>query len=145
MTGKNKMNKTEKTVRIEKSDDPFPLNDEDIEFSDTARLVKKKYTGLIPIKRSTYIKIILPNKHNKIIELGDSLLTLGRSPECSIQLSLPNISRKHTSLFFSNDEYHIEDLDSTNGTYVNGIKVVNCVLRDKDQIDIGSAKIIFYE
>ena len=32
-----------------------------------------------------------------------------------------------------------------NGTYVNGIRVLKCILRNNDQIDIGEAKIVFIE
>ena len=39
----------------------------------------------------------------------------------------------------------MEDMNSTNGVYVNGVRVVKCVLRDNDQIEMGGVKIIFKE
>jgi pSer/pThr/pTyr-binding forkhead associated (FHA) protein len=55
------------------------------------------------------------------------------------------ISRRHAQITFRNEEYHLEDLGSTNGTYVNGIKIVKCILRNNDQIDIGGVKMLFTE
>lgn len=48
-------------------------------------------------------------------------------------------------LTFRNEGYPLEDLGSTNGTSVNGIKVERCVLRTNDQIDIGGVKVLFSE
>jgi pSer/pThr/pTyr-binding forkhead associated (FHA) protein len=58
---------------------------------------------------------------------------------------LTSVSRKHARITYYNEEYHVEDLDSTNGVYVNGIKVARCILRDQDQIEIGKVKILFSE
>jgi pSer/pThr/pTyr-binding forkhead associated (FHA) protein len=77
--------------------------------------------------------------------LGERAVVIGRSAECDIQLEVQNVSRKHASVFFHNEEYLIEDLESTNGVFVNGIKVVKCVLRNNDQIEIGGVKLVFNE
>ncbi len=47
--------------------------------------------------------------------------------------------------FLHNEEYLIEDLGSKNGVFVNGIRVVKCILRNSDQIDIGGVKLVFRE
>ena len=39
----------------------------------------------------------------------------------------------------------IEDMGSTNGCFVNGIRVTRCVLREGDVVEIGEAKFYFYE
>ena len=56
-----------------------------------------------------------------------------------------NVSRKHALITFRRNEYWLEDLDITNGTYINGIKIAKCVLRNNDQIDIGGVKMYFNE
>lgn len=45
-----------------------------------------------------------------------------------LNLNLNSVSRKHARIFLRKEEYHIEDLHSTNGTYVNGVRVVKCIL-----------------
>ena len=39
----------------------------------------------------------------------------------------------------------IEDLESTNGLFVNGVKVVRCALRNNDQIELGGVRLLFNE
>jgi pSer/pThr/pTyr-binding forkhead associated (FHA) protein len=77
--------------------------------------------------------------------LGQRPVVIGRSTECDIQLEVQNVSRKHARVLFQNEEYLIEDLESTNGVFVNGIKTVKCVLRNNDQIEIGGVKLLFNE
>lgn len=79
------------------------------------------------------------------MELGSEEITIGRSPEATIQLPLKNISRIHARVYRMDEEYLVEDLDSTNGTYLNNVRIVRSVLRDNDQIEIGEARLLFLE
>jgi pSer/pThr/pTyr-binding forkhead associated (FHA) protein len=71
------------------------------------------------------------------VELDRPHLTLGRSQQCDLWLSLPDVSRQHGRLFFSNGEWVIQDCGSLNGVFVNGEKVARMTLRVGDQIRIG--------
>lgn len=114
-------------------------------FTTTVELPHDTFMGNIPPRQRAFFEIIGPGEKTKVIELGEGEVFIGRNPDCGIRLKPRNISRRHSRVFFRNEEYHIEDLDSTNGTYVNGIKIVKCVLRDHDQIEIGGIKILFNE
>jgi len=70
---------------------------------------------------------------------------IGRSSECHIVLLHKEVSRKHATVLFKNEEYQLKDLDSKNGVYLNGIKVLQCTLRNGDQISLGGFVITFYE
>lgn len=111
----------------------------------TAQLSTKKLIAEIQIKQQAFLEIISSSKDNKLFELGEGEVTIGRSPACRLRLPSKNVSRKHARIFFRNDEYYIEDLGSTNGTYVNGIRVVKCALRKNDLIYIGGVRILFNE
>jgi hypothetical protein len=50
-------------------------------------------------------------------------LTIGRRPTCDIRLDFDNISGKHCQLRFVSGVWHVRDLNSTNGTTVNGQRV----------------------
>ena len=63
-----------------------------------------------------------PNK-GKIFDLVNDVYTIGRSPDSDIQIMDNTISRNHLKIFRKNNEYFIEDLDSKNGTFVNGERV----------------------
>jgi pSer/pThr/pTyr-binding forkhead associated (FHA) protein len=141
----NLMPKTDdKTLNSNNAFDTFP-SDEESGLDTTAHLSKKMLVGEIPIKQQAFLEIIGRSKGNKLIELGEEEIIIGRSPVCQLRLSSKNVSRKHARIFFRNDEYYIEDLGSINGTYVNGIKVVKCALRKNDLIYVGGARILFNE
>lgn len=48
---------------------------------------------------------------------------IGKSPECDIVVDRPTVSGQHCRLVKINDQYFLDDLNSTNGTYVNGMTV----------------------
>lgn len=56
--------------------------------------------------------------------LTESSYTVGKDAQCDIAVqNNPTVSRKHARIFWHDDAYFIEDLGSTNGTYVNGEKL----------------------
>lgn len=65
--------------------------------------------------------------------------------QCGIYLRDPNVSRRHAELSFDGSNWHIVDLNSTNGTLVNDIDVDECVLRDGDLITVGLVNLEFRE
>ena len=113
--------------------------------STTTKLSRDTFVEGISVKQRACLEILGIDKENRIIELGEEDVIIGRIPECGICLSIENVSREHARVIFRNEEYFVEDLGSTNGTYVNGIKIVKCVLRNSDQINIGGVKILFTE
>ena len=67
------------------------------------------------------------------------IVTIGRKNDNSIVLSDQHVSSNHARFVIKNNILFIEDLNSTNGTYVNGKKVEGKVkLFGKDEIKIGS-------
>ena len=70
-------------------------------------------------------------------EIAQAPLTLGRSPECTIQLADDSVSRQHCRVSPGPDGVVLVDNGSTNGTYVNGTAVSARHLRDGDRIQVG--------
>lgn len=71
-------------------------------------------------------------------------MTIGRSPECQVPLTDPYASSYHARIFFQDGGIFIEDLGSTNGTFVNGIRVSDpLALEDGAQIQIGQTTLEF--
>src|SRR5215472_687916 len=68
---------------------------------------------------------------------------LGRSTDCQLQVDDDGISRRHARVGIDqNGQFRVVDLGSTNGTYVNGVRVDAVVLRDGDKIQIGSNTVL---
>lgn len=61
-------------------------------------------------------------------------VTLGRSPDCDIHVDAPGLSRLHARLMPTDDGVIVEDLESTNGTFVNDQRVRRHKLRIGDEV-----------
>lgn len=59
---------------------------------------------------------------------------IGRSPECDMVLEATTISARHARIVRRGDQYELQDLQSTNGTFVGGAKIVSQKLRADDRI-----------
>ncbi|WP_223643909.1 DUF4388 domain-containing protein [Corallococcus sp. EGB] len=66
-------------------------------------------------------------------------IVVGRSSELDMVLVEDMVSRKHAKILFSDGAITIEDLGSTNGTFVNGEKVKQAKLKEGDRILIGTS------
>jgi adenylate cyclase len=86
-------------------------------------------------------------KDNKQFEYeAGYFCTIGRLDENSIQLLDELVSKRHAAIFKKGEAYYVKDLNSRNGTFVNGKQLTDTILiNNGDVIDVGHAKIIFSE
>ncbi|NOZ12923.1 MAG: FHA domain-containing protein [Acidobacteria bacterium] len=73
----------------------------------------------------------------QVFEIRESPVTIGRS-DCDIELDDPECSRKHAELSIQANGVYLKDLESTNGTFMDGIRITEVKLKDKDEFRIGS-------
>lgn len=66
-------------------------------------------------------------------------MLVGRSGDVQIVLSEDMVSRRHARIAYDGQKITIEDLGSTNGTFVNGEKIKRCDLKEGDRVLIGSS------
>jgi ABC transport system ATP-binding/permease protein len=66
-----------------------------------------------------------------------SIKTLGRSPGAEFIVDAALVSRLHCQLTATPDRLRVKDLDSTNGTFVNGRRVQNAELHEGDTLTVG--------
>jgi len=72
------------------------------------------------------------------------ILTIGRHSECDLEIASPLVSREHAKLYFNPTGAVIEDLNSTNGTFVNGKKLTGRTqLKQGDSVAIASYVFLF--
>jgi hypothetical protein len=76
-------------------------------------------------------------------EITSPKVVVGRSRTCDVRLTDVNVSRRHAEIRQEGTTYWIIDLDSMNGTVVNGRRVERERLRDGDKIVLGSTEIVF--
>ena len=69
--------------------------------------------------------------------LPGSIKTVGRAPRADFVVDAPLVSRLHCRLTLQADGLLVEDLESTNGTFVNGERVTKLVMRSGDALRVG--------
>ena len=69
------------------------------------------------------------------IDLGG--VVLGRSPDCDVVIKDFGVSRHHAKVIVDGGQCRLVDLNSKNGTHVNGVPVPEAILKDGDQVALG--------
>jgi ABC transport system ATP-binding/permease protein len=92
-----------------------------------------------------YVRCTPPGQPAKIISLINEVTVIGRSVQCDIPVpSDTNCSRRHCQIRKWAGKFLVEDLQSHNGTFVNGAKVAkDHELADGDLISIGDTTVMF--
>ncbi len=80
----------------------------------------------------------------KMVLLQTGSVVLGRSEDADIVINDEGISRKHLKLHYNSGKTIATDLNSTNGTYVNGERITTFTLTHEDKIQISSSTMIKY-
>ncbi|MEZ4380291.1 MAG: adenylate/guanylate cyclase domain-containing protein [Nannocystaceae bacterium] len=91
-------------------------------------------------------KLILIGGDHPVEHILSSFNTLGRHPDNSIQVLDRIVSKEHSRITLGPDgRYVIRDVGSLNGTYVNGERVSECVMKSGDHISLGNTTYRFVE
>jgi pSer/pThr/pTyr-binding forkhead associated (FHA) protein len=72
-------------------------------------------------------------------------VVVGRSKDCAVQIGHESLSRRHARIHYTPDGWCFEDLQSTNGSFVNDVEVARAILRDADVLKVGVAILEFDE
>ncbi len=75
--------------------------------------------------------------------LDKEILTIGRKPDTDIKIDNLAVSGYHAKILVGKDTIFIEDTNSLNGTFVNGVKIIKHQLRNGDVVNIGKHIILF--
>ena len=78
----------------------------------------------------------------RVVPLTAYPFTVGRDPKNDIVLDDRRVSRRHAEVRLRLGRYTLYDLQSTNGTFVNGRRIAEMVLSDDDRITIGGAELL---
>jgi len=91
-----------------------------------------------PGKSALHLKVVEGDLRGKVFEVGDEL-TVGRAAGCQIALADDTfVSQLHARLFRRDGRHYVEDLGSTNGTFLNRKQVsAPIALRRGDRLQVG--------
>jgi hypothetical protein len=96
-----------------------------------------------PVDLGIQREIALLRWENKRHEISKRRVVIGRSKDADVQVSDPNVSRRHAEIRQEGATYWLVDLDSTNGVEVGGKRVKRLKLEDGTRFTIGSTDIVF--
>jgi pSer/pThr/pTyr-binding forkhead associated (FHA) protein len=97
------------------------------------------------VKENPRLVVAPGTAQEKEFELMLATVVLGREPINDLFFVHSEVSRRHARLTRRGDGYLLEDLGSTNGTYLNGVRVDTAVfLHDGDLIDLGETVRLMY-
>ena len=91
--------------------------------------------GMLVVKRG-------PNAGSKFVLEGE-LTKVGRHPDSDIFLDDITVSRRHAEFVHAGGEYHVRDVGSLNGTYLNRERIEDARLASGDEVQIGKFKLVF--
>ncbi len=88
--------------------------------------------------------IVISGPHvGRMYKVDQDSITMGRSPQVDLQLNDVGVSRQHARIVRRGEDVFVEDLQSANGTYINGRQVTNDYqLQDGDKITLGTTTIL---
>ena len=84
-----------------------------------------------------------PEFAGKIFDLSGREITVGRVEDNKIQVEHASVSGHHALLKLDSQDYVIKDLDSTNGTRINGERVTEQKLRRNDILRLGNIELLY--
>src|SRR5712692_1479608 len=78
-----------------------------------------------------------------VFSLDEGEFSVGRNPSNRLSVSDPSLSRQHCVIASRGEQFEIRDLESRNGTFVNGVPVRERILADGDEVQIGNSLFLF--
>jgi pSer/pThr/pTyr-binding forkhead associated (FHA) protein len=94
---------------------------------------------------SAKLLVKLHGQGSRSIDLTADTFTIGRKPENDLPIDDHTVSSRHAKIVRVQSVYFLEDLNSTNGTAVNGKAIERAQLHDADVITIGQHRLIFQD
>jgi two-component system cell cycle response regulator len=97
------------------------------------------------VRHGACLVVIRGGRLGARIELGETALVIGRGTEADFQIASRSVSRSHCRVFPRKNGFWVEDLRSTNSTFVNGHTIDQHELVNGDQVRIGESVLKFLE
>lgn len=99
-------------------------------------------------KERPLLRVLIGGRGDEVFAVTAREVVIGRDPSANIYINASGISRHHAKVICAQDGLlSLVDLNSTNGTYLNGVKVAMSLLREGDRIQLGPAAelVVAYE
>ncbi len=118
-------------------------NEVDEDFEPTAEIIEA--TSVESSRAIPYLTISKPGADNETLRLEGVMWTIGRDDAAEVMIDDRKSSRKHFKIYFDRGNYYVQDLESSNGTYLNNEKLNRepRMLESGDTIMVGDTALTF--
>jgi diguanylate cyclase (GGDEF)-like protein len=121
---------------------PGSGDDDDADDLDDSTVLGSAPADVGPLhKDRAYLIVIAGSQVGEMIALHDSTV-VGRGADADVRMVEDKMSRRHFRIWSEHGVTYLEDLGSTNGTYVNGQRIRRHALNDGDKIQVGETTIL---
>ncbi len=103
--------------------------------------------NVLPVRDPTgaaWVEVVRGPDKGMVTQIGGRLLRIGVDPLCDLVLSDPTASRRHCEIEVRASGFLLQDLGSTNGTYVDELRVREVYLEDGVQVQVGNSLLVFH-
>jgi len=113
------------------------------EFEPQTQLLEMEETRDVVSLRKCQLRVITGPDEKKKFDLNRKITRIGKKEDNEVALLDNTVSRHHVEIEMTADSYLLKDLNSTNGTFINGLRVKEAYLSPGDVIKIGNTEIEF--
>ena len=99
----------------------------------------------LPADKNIYLKVLAGPKAEGIYQLSQPVITIGRGSKADLYIPDAAISRKHCVIEISSNKTVLRDLDSKNGTIVDGKRINSTIIQNKAEILLGDSRLCYIE
>lgn len=120
----------------------------DLGLIDSASFTAEQEVPLVPVQvvsRPALLQQISGPGNGTMFRLESDRMVIGRNPDADILVQSWALSRHHVRLDRYQGGYRAVDLDSSNGVYLNEIRIHSAALRDGDTLQLGNAAFVYHE
>jgi pSer/pThr/pTyr-binding forkhead associated (FHA) protein len=112
------------------------------------RLAVREAGAIVPaalpiVPRPAQLRLLQPPGGRGPVHLTGADFTIGRRDDNDLVLDDPKTSSQHARVSWEDDSFVLEDLGSTNGTYVEGQRITRCSLRGGEKLRMGDSVLVF--
>jgi transcriptional regulator with PAS, ATPase and Fis domain len=101
-------------------------------------------TEVAPVRvRKMTLVVTKGPQAGKRIELKKKRLIIGKGASCDMRFMDPTVSRQHLEVEARDDTFYVRDLGSTNGTQINGTRIMEAFLSPGSRIQVGNVELMF--
>jgi hypothetical protein len=111
-----------------------------MEARELAHATTRRISPVAPVrsKRVPSVLVLLEGKGPQNVDLVPPETLIGRDASCHVHIDDSSVSHRHARIYHSDGEWHVEDLGSTNGTFVNDRPLTRpVILRPGDSVSVG--------